>query len=346
MKEIVKIYLTVALLLMMPAYVWAQVDTSQQPDFTAIDGEIIPFTVKISPKTPKPYEEVVIDLVSFRINLDRSNISWHINNILQSSGVGDKRFSFKTGRAGSLSSVDIEVIAEGGKIFNKTIDIRPADVSLVWQAETYTPPFYKGRALPSSDATIKIIAFPNIVTSDGVRISSKNLAYRWKVGNKFDLDNSGVGKNIIHIKGAKTNSFVFVGVDVTTFDGSIKASGSMHISAGNPKLIFYEDGPLLGVKYENALNKVFNLGGNEVSIKAEPYFFSKDDSVDYQWVLNNKEIEVGADKWNSLTLTRDGDESGSAQIKLTLSTIDRVLQFDDEGLIINFGEKVSNFFGL
>ena len=49
------------------------------------------------------------------------------------------------------------------------------------QARRYTPPFYKGKKIFTSESVIKFIAIPNFVTSNNKKIPASDLVYTWKI---------------------------------------------------------------------------------------------------------------------------------------------------------------------
>lgn len=218
-------------------------------------------------------------------------------------------------------------------------------VDLLWVANTYTPPFYKGKALPGSNSTVKIVAMPNVFNSNGVKIKSSSLVYEWRFADRFFQQNSGLAKDTFLMEGPRTNSSKFMRVEVSSFAEESKVAGTVSITTKAPEIIFYENHPLLGIRSDKALSEEFNLEETEVVIRGEPFFFSVDDIIDYQWFINNRKVEVDSNKWNDITLRQGEGVSGSSRIGFSLSSIGRVLQFADDSFVINFGSEGGGIFG-
>jgi len=73
------------------------------------------------------------------------------------------------------------------------LHLRAQEVDILWQGETYTPPFYKGRALWSSQSRITFLAIPH-----GAGIGNPaNLTYRWTQNGTVLGNINGIGKNTL-----------------------------------------------------------------------------------------------------------------------------------------------------
>jgi hypothetical protein len=103
--------------------------------------------VEIIPTYPKPNQNVSINLTLYSGDLNSADITWYQNGKNVLSGKGEKRYSFKMGPAGTETEIEIRIKLMGGSSFTKTFTLGGADVDLVWEASTYTPPFYKGKAM-------------------------------------------------------------------------------------------------------------------------------------------------------------------------------------------------------
>ena len=131
--------------------------------------------VTVVPERPAPNERVALSVVSYLTDLNRGEIFWYINDELRERGVGKTSFSFTVKEAGSISRVDIVInTAEGARIAKK-LTFRPADMDFMWEALTYTPPFYKGKALLSAESPVKIVVMPHFVSGNGKTIPSRSL---------------------------------------------------------------------------------------------------------------------------------------------------------------------------
>jgi len=169
-----------------------------QFDLPAVTDQDVAITV--SPEIPGPNENVTITLSSFSVNLNDTKITWSVGGSSVSSGQGKTTFSFTSGPVGTRTTIDIAIIFSDINVrVEKRIIIEPSDLDLLWEApESYTPPFYKGKALPSQEGIIQVAAMPaRKNTSIG---SQKNLSYTWKRNDKTQQQASGVGKQVFAFK--------------------------------------------------------------------------------------------------------------------------------------------------
>src|SRR3989344_8042891 len=150
--------------------------------------------VSIAPQNPAPNENVTITLSSFAANLDIVTISWIVNGKTALSGIGIKSFSTTVGGVGTEVRVAAKIMLPDGQI-DKNIILRPSVLALLWQAnDSYVPPFYKGKALPSSGTEIKVVAMPEIRVG-ATTANPKTLSYDWKKNYSNSPADSGYGKN-------------------------------------------------------------------------------------------------------------------------------------------------------
>jgi len=55
----------------------------------------------------------------------------------------------------------ISIILDSTHRIDKEIVIEPAQLDILWEStDSYVPPFYEGKALPSIESTIKVVALP------------------------------------------------------------------------------------------------------------------------------------------------------------------------------------------
>ncbi len=295
------------------------------PCMASAQGVEIPssgnFSVDISPRFPGPFQEVTASAVSNVFNMNGSLVTWAVNGKTQLRGVGEKKFTFITGEVGLPISISVEVSTEDFGLLTKVIEIRPSDVDILWEADTYTPPFYKGKALPTSQSYIKAVGLPNFIAKSG-KVPAKDLVYSWKKAYVSDPNNSGIGKNIYFYRGTYTFNSNVIETSVSTPDGTLSLKKQTVIPIYEPKIIFYERKPLEGIRYENALGGTFSIKESEVTLRAEPYFFSflnaDNNGAVFSWRLDGKKLEINPDKKAEFTLRKPAGGSGHADISLEI----------------------------
>src|ERR1035437_9361109 len=135
--------LTIAIL---SVFSFALIASAQTPQ-EIIDGIQNNIQVSVSPEFPKAGDTVAIHLQSYSTPLDQAMISWIVGGVVVSKGYGLVDFSTTVGRVGSRSTVTSRIVTAGGSTVTRTVTVQPANVDLLWQATSYVPPFYQGKAL-------------------------------------------------------------------------------------------------------------------------------------------------------------------------------------------------------
>ncbi|KKU26570.1 MAG: hypothetical protein UX39_C0008G0033 [Candidatus Magasanikbacteria bacterium GW2011_GWA2_46_17] len=314
--------------------------TASAQNLESLGGQSGVLLVRTVPARPTPHQFVTVIIESFSIDLDRSNISWFLNNNLSKDASNQKTFSFKTGGPGSTSNILIVVKTFEGEVIQETLNIRPATVDVLWEAESYVPPFYKGKSLYPFQGTVKIVALPNIVTAGGGTLSAKNLVYNWKVDGHPATAASGYGKNFIFFRGDIPLKAANITVEVSSVDQSYVAEGNTVITPVQPGIVFYEDSPLLGVLQNRALFGNITLRDEEIKIVAIPYFVGVTEregrGLSYNWRLNEQKITGSLDK-SALSFRQEKESAGNARVSLEVSSPSRIFQTVTSEISLLFG---------
>lgn len=295
--------------------------------------------VKLNPKTPGENEDVTVSLESFGVNLDASEIIWYIDKDPIKQGVGVKSLEVHTGDFGQVLHIKAVVLSNLGKRVEKEITIIPSEIDLLWEAQTYTPPFYKGKALPTYKSLVKVVAIPRY----GKSISDpKDFMYSWKYNKTLNVG-QGLGKNSALIQMGYPGTPVPVSVDVSLPTSDWVGGQKSASLKGEEALVrFYEQAPLLGINFNKALGGGGVSEGNQFTVKAVPYFFSNDDIADHQliytWKVNNVNIVTGLDP-TILTVTKKGLSMEQFDINLRIQTPRHLLQEGSASALISLPEE-------
>ncbi len=302
-------------------------------------------SITMSPEHPQPGESITIDIESFTVDLDRATITWKQGNTVLKKGTGIKEVSVTAGKAGTTSTITATITTADGVTTEKTITIRPAVVDLVWQTRSYTPPFYKGKALYGHQDLVNIVALPNLMDSNGKPIDPKNLVYTWKKDDVVLGDISGFGKNTMSFVGSIIARPVDIQVEVGTLNGDTTASGETFISIAEPKVVMYENNPLYGIHYEDALSGTATLSGKELSISAIPYFFDTTDknsyALNYTWSMNGNAVDNNQNNPSTLVVRQTGDTGGVSNISLNVENANKLIESSQDSTSLTFGKDSS-----
>lgn len=314
--------------------------------FTFI-GIILPFKiifasssdilVNISPENPAPKESTNITLNSYAYNLDSVLISWSVNGKDVSSGVGKKSFSLNAPDVGSETNV-VATISFPDGTQNTRILIRPAVMSLLWQAnDSYVPPFYKGKAMPSIGSQIKVVAIPE-VKNGSATINPKNMTYSWKKDYTNNTEGSGYGKNSFTFLNDYLDETNTISVVASTTDQSFSSEKNITINTTPIKILFYKNDDSLGTIWEHTIKNGYKITGSAV-IKAAPYFISPKDIriplLNWNWSINDNPVDITGSK-NILPLKTQGNVSGNAQIKLDIENTEKIFESASGEINVDF----------
>jgi hypothetical protein len=302
-------------------------------------------TIQQIPSIPKPGETVSVQITAYSTDLNKAKITWTIDGKVITSQTGAVTFQFLAPQSGKTSTLVIKIEKEGGGTLTKTIVVSPADVDLIYEAQTYVPPFYKGKKKFSSEAVIKFIAIPNFVTPKGNKIAISDLVYTWKVNGTVQQSVSGYGKNVFLTKGTLIERPTQVTVEVSAVNSTLKASQTIGFKSSAPEVVLYENNPILGIVYEKAIQGTFNLDRPQVDFEAVPYFFSgqyKDSSsIQYTWSLNGISVTSKGINENYLVLRNDKNEDGRALVNVSVQHASNIMQNAKSLLELNF-KKIEN----
>jgi hypothetical protein len=291
----------------------------------------------ISPAYPHPFETFTVELSSYTTDLDQAYITWSIDGIVQASDYGMKTFQSQAGASGVAQTISA-AIAVGNESYIKSFTVTPGKVDIFWEAiDASTPPFYRGKALPAAGGVVRVFAIPDITNMSGERIAPDTFDYTWsRNGFTRDVRNqSGYGKSTLSLRKDILTDNETVTVLVESQSLKITGSASIVIPATEPEIIFYAQHPLYGTLYASALEGPVTIPeGEETTIIAEPYFFSRDNMSDlsFEWFANGKPATPRWDYPNALTIEASEGARGIVPLSITISSPEHVLQSITESL--------------
>lgn len=296
-------------------------------------------TLNLSPEFPNSNQNVTATLGSYSANLDKAYISWSLDNEEVSGGIGKKVFYFTTKNSGITLNLVVTINTIDGQSIQKTITVTPTDVDMLWEApDSYVPPFYKGKALAGSQGIFKVVAIPNLINQN-TGVNMNNLAYVWTKDGNIQSDSSGWSKSSFMLQNSYLDKTNVVEVKISDISGGSTASGKITLFTTQPKIIFYENSPSLGTKWEKSLENGYKINSNGTTFVVEPYFFSPKDinssDLTFDWSLNKEKTETPRPK-NVLSVRPDTGKSGNALIKVVVNNIRTLFQSAEKEINIQF----------
>lgn len=299
--------------------------------------------IAIEPKFPKPGETVKLTLEAFGIDLNTSSISWSINGKSSLSGKGQKSVSFVAGKSGQATNVEVKIAPTNSKGITRAFTVSPQTVDIIWEARTYTPPFYRGKALYSPQENVKFVAMPYAV---GRTANPDVVAYKWSQDYEVQGSKSGVGAQSFAYKGGILMLPVNILVSATDQNGNV-AENYLALAPFSPQIGLYEESPLYGILWNNELSGGFNFGDKEErTVAAYPYHFGASGkasaNLSYSWAINGYEISVPTSQ-GSMTFRNTKGEEGKSIIGVAIKNNGNFLESAESGTTINFEKPRTGF---
>ncbi len=290
------------------------------------------------PENPAPGENVTITLNSYVSNLDSVLITWSVNGKNALSGIGKKSFSTTAPASGGETDVVATVSLPDGAIYTKVV-IRPSVMVLLWQADdSYVPPFYRGKALPTPQSEIKVVAMPEIKNGGGI-VNPKSVVYAWKKDYQNDQADSGYGKNFLTYTSDYLDSSSNISVTASTTDQKYSSDASVDLETYEPKILFYKNDPARGTLWEQALTDGHQVFGSEI-IQAAPYFISPADiripTLVFHWFINDVEIAVPSVSKNVMPVAVPAGTTGVSEVKLEIESTDKIFETAQNSINLQF----------
>jgi hypothetical protein len=120
------------------------------------------------------------------------------------------------------------------------------------------------------------------------------------------------------------------------------STGTMTLNYQKPQIMLYEKSPSLGLRLGRLLNDGFTMGEGEMTISAEPFYFSKNQNniigtnMDYKWTVNSSAVTPPGKK-NELTL-RGSATPGTATASVGITNISTLFQEAKQAVKITLGK--------
>ena len=295
--------------------------------------------VLISPRSPKPGETVRVNIESYLSDLSKATITWSVNGKVVEKGIDKTSFSFKVGPSGGTTRLGMLVETNEGEEVYKEYSFNPLGLTILWEANTYTPPFYKGKPLATYQSRVRAVVIPDAVKTSGA-FDTNTLSYTWKQNGYAVPEVSGYGKNSYTFMAPRPYEETRIGVSASPLKEGARSEFALNLPITNPLLFFYEVHPLLGVRYERPLGSEVALTQKDISLRAEPFFFSTgengEESISYTWALNGKTI---INPGRSITLRNTEGVKGESRLSLGMYGIKKTFQSASQAIRLKFGEE-------
>lgn len=290
----------------------------------------------LSPSVPTPNTLVTVTLEASGINLNLATIRWSANGQEIAGSTNRRSIQIASGSLGSQTTVRVSIIT-GEEIFNESITLSPAEIDILWQGDSYTPPFYKGRSLWGAEGAVTLYAIPHVY-SNGSKLNPSSLNYKWNRNGTVMKASSGIGKNFFTFSDSVLSKPQVITLEVYSGD-TVAARTTMMFTPSKPEVLVYERNPLYGFFFNQEAGNSYLLREREVSFSAFPYFASIKNRfgslMEYEWRTNTQGFEKG----NTVTYRTPENSSGSSNISIRAYHKEKIWQDSKKSFSIQFGSQ-------
>lgn len=267
--------------------------------------------IRADPPSPGPGEAVHLTVESPVYDLLHDNVSWTINGRAAAEGIGVTATDYVMNAKGDSLHVSVNVSDPVWGAAAQEVEIVPLQLDLLFDAPSYVPPFYRGRAMPSSGGTVRLQAVAHF-KKDGAFVADKDITYIWKRNGQALGTISGLGRSSAVIDAPLPGDTDTITVRADAANGTLSATASVAIPSGEVALALYEDHPLFGVMFHQMLPERINLPSGTV-VSAIPYFATitslLDPTLRFNWTLNQSSVQASSTRRNEITLISNTDNA-------------------------------------
>lgn len=290
-----------------------------------------------SPEVPGAFQDVTITVNSYLTDVNRAFFVWKKDGKTQLSATGADSFTFTTGDIGQKTIIDIAIALSSGETLQKRMVFNPAETNLIWEgADSYTPPFYRGRALPTSEGYIRVVAIPQINNS-GTVANINNYVFRWVRNDLVETESSGFNKSALIFQQSYLNEEENIEVTGQDNTSGMTARGTITVPVFKPKVLLYARDPINGIDWDHELGAAYDVTNAEKTVLAIPYFFSPanplSNQLKYTWSINDDEIQTPSIA-NMLTL-KSGASKGVSKLTVRVENLIKLFLEAEKNITIN-----------
>ena len=294
-------------------------------------------SVSTTPDVPGPYQDVTITLGSYITDLNRAYVSWNQDGNVALAGIGKYAYTFTTGGVGQTTNIRVTIALISGEIITKNLSFNPAELDVLWEgADAYTPPFYRGRAMPTAEGVVRVVAIPQIQNGKAL-LPQGGYVFSWKKNDNVMSEDSGYGKSAFVYQKDYLNDIDDVQVTAQDNNTGAEAQLDIPVPVFDAQILMYASDPITGIDWDHELGSNYTVGSADKTIIAIPYFYTPADPLDssltYAWTINGDPIDTPAIE-NMLTL-KSGGTNGVSDLALKITSATKLFLSAEKDITIN-----------
>lgn len=271
-------------------------------------------TIELEPRYPEPGDTVTATIKNFSPNDSSHRLEWFINGVSQAENKNASEITFT---APDLST-KVVVEARLNDSVQASASFTPVYVDIIVDPDTYIPPHFAGRPVPTGGANVTFTA----VVEEAEKLPASSYRYEWKLNGSSAKSETISGPQItIPIKSARNHT-----VSVTVSDTARGVIGQQFIQIPvlDPKPLFYKIHPLYGSE-TYPLTSPYNFSDNQLNLSLVPYYLDNvvlRDNPKIEWQVNRQTVQTDG---YDISLERSG-ETGLTNLEFSLKGRDIMQQ--------------------
>lgn len=296
----------------------------------AVHAQFIPDPVSLSasPKTPNPGQTVVITASTPTFGANESVFSWIVDGARRAdlSGEGKNSIAIAAGELGSTNRIAVDVAGPGSAGGGASLILRASDLALSWFAETYIPKWYKGKALPTQNSVVNVVATPRMFLG-GALLPPEKLIYRWGLDDE-EKALSGVGKNVFRFQVSDlSQSSHEVKVSIEDSSGQVTKEGRLFIVVETPHVAVYPASPLGGAEFRSSASLFSTSARGLIDFVAEPFYFSVNSKKElpYEWSIGGGRAQGNPDEPYLLSINTGNEPVSVIPVSVSVQSPDKFI---------------------
>lgn len=283
----------------------------------------------VTPSKPKVGDLVDIQAEMYGTPIQNAIFTWNVDGKLYKKAQGLSKVSVYIEKN---TKVSVSILTVKGSILFKEWVFNPQNVIIFWEANTYTPPLYKGKPLYVGESKLVL---------QGINLDAKNpltntyANYVWKIDGKVQGSDSGVSRRTFTYTGDILQLeplFELLYTNITNYQETQKTATAntrsiLRVQTLTTDIFTYEKKPLLGVLFHKKIQDTFSLKEKEASLVSYPMYFSTPSSLSpqYTWLVNNTSVKTNS---NTLSFKKIRDNEKSS-LNIIINNPDSLLQKKD-----------------
>ncbi len=193
-------------------------------------------------------------------------------------------------------------------------------ITLTWSTDVYVPTNYPGKALPSQESMIEVVANIDWLTGQ-LETNLQELNYQWFLDGQLQKKDSGQDKQIFRFKTSQSLNQQYL-IKVLIRDNQnnfLGYSPLLSLKTAEPEVVLKTD---IFPRKLSRLTSQYQIKANqEVKFTAQPYFFNIQNlnELNYQWNWGEKELSQTGNEHPNVVIIKVGQVGQSIEEDLTIN---------------------------